>query len=257
MFVDSHCHLQLIDCLALKTDISDIIQQAFDEGLLHLLCVATELEHTQDILNLCHQHPNISGSVGLHPNHQCSLEPSIEQLSALANHPKIVAIGETGLDFYRDEIDKNLQIQRFANHIEVAKMLNKPLIIHTRQAKLETIQTLKQEKADQVGGVIHCFTEDWDTAQQAMDLNFYISFSGIVTFKNAHNLQEVAKNIPLDRMLIETDSPYLAPVPYRGKINLPHYVKYVAEFIANLRGISLEELGTQTSENYFKLFNPS
>jgi TatD DNase family protein len=254
MLVDSHCHLNMVDYVSLASDIDTIIQAAKENGVQHMLCVGTQLEDIPANLSLAEKYTQISISIGLHPNEPTEHEPSVEQLISLATHPKVVAIGETGLDYYRSQGNIKWQQDRFRVHICAAKELGKPLIIHTRQAREDTINTLKEEQASEVGGVLHCFTEDWNMAKQALELGFYISFSGIVTFKNAVELQEVARKLPLDRMLIETDSPYLAPIPYRGKINQPAYVKQVAEFLATLRGISFEALAEKTTENFYQLF---
>ena len=197
---------------------------------------------------------NISASVGVHPNEQDCHEPTVEELMERATHPKIVAIGETGLDYFRSEGDLSWQHNRFRTHIRAAKQLGKPLIIHTRDAKEDTLRILREEGAEEVGGVLHCFTEDWETARQALDLNFYISFSGIVTFKNATQIQDAAQKVPDDRYLIETDSPYLAPIPHRGKPNYPHHVRHVAQFVADLRGIPVAQVAEQSSKNYWALF---
>jgi TatD DNase family protein len=199
-------------------------------------------------------YPQISLSVGVHPNVTEGREPSVDELLQLAQHEKVIAIGETGLDYFHSKGDLEWQHQRFRNHISVAKTLNKPLIIHTREAGHDSLDVLKAEGADAVGGIIHCFTEDWAYAKKALDLNFYISFSGIVTFKNAQAIKEVAQKVPADRFLIETDSPYLAPAPFRGKPNYPIYVKYVAEHIAELRGTTFEEIAQLSRDNFYRLF---
>lgn len=258
--VDSHCHL---DCLKLKDwpkGIDGALQDAKQLGVGHFLCVSITLEKYSQMLALVEDKHNVSVSVGVHPNEQHKQEPTVAELVALAQaSEKVVAIGETGLDYYRnksgEEGDLEWQRQRLRTHIAAAKQVNKPLIIHNRESSEDTMRILKEEGADQVGGVMHCFVENWETAKQAMDLNFRISFSGIVTFKTATELQEVAKKIPLDQMLVETDSPYLAPVPFRGKVNQPGYVRYVAEHIAALRGIPVENIAEQTTANFFKLFN--
>ncbi len=220
-----------------------------------MLCVGTELARTAETLSLIEQYDCLSGSIGLHPDEVVPEEPTWAQLVALANHPKVIAIGETGLDYYRpDNPTALLQQARFAAHIEAAKHCQKPLIIHTRAAKADTLALLKSERAQEVGGIIHCFTEDKETAFRALDLGFYISFSGIITFKNALDLQAVAQKVPLDRLLIETDSPYLAPVPYRGQINQPAYVRAVAECVAALRGVPFELIAEQTTQNFYTLF---
>ncbi len=218
------------------------------------LCVSVELPKLPEILALAEQHDNIYASVGVHPDYELMDEPTQAELVRLAQHPKVVAIGETGLDYFRLTGELEWQRNRFRTHIKAAVESNKPLIIHTRSASADTLRLMKEEGAERVGGVMHCFTESMEVALAAIEMNFYISFSGIVTFKKALELKEVAKHIPLERMLIETDSPYLAPVPFRGKLNQPGYVKHVAEEIAKLRGISVEEVGEATSANFRKLF---
>ncbi len=258
MLVDSHCHLNMIDYQALGSDLDTVIQEATKAGVEHMLCVGCGLHRdAASIIKIIERYENVSGSVGLHPDESVAQEPGLADLLALADHPKMIALGETGLDYYQSTENNPspiVQQARFAMHIEASKITKKPLIIHTRQAKADTIALMRSEGAEQAGGVMHCFTEDWEMASQALDLGFYLSFSGIVTFKNAIDLQAVAKKAPLDRLLVETDSPYLAPVPYRGKINKPAYVKEVALFIANLRGISFEVLAKQTTENFYRLF---
>lgn len=255
MFIDSHCHLDRIDLAPFNHDFNAFMAAAKQEQIEHMLCIAIDLESYPAMTRLIADYPEISLSVGVHPNVHDGREPVIAELLALAAGPKVVAIGETGLDYFRSEGDLEWQHQRFRNHIEVAKTLNKPLIIHTREARQDALDVLEATGADVVGGVIHCFTEDWEFAQRAMALNFYISFSGIVTFNNAKAIQEVAQKIPADRFLIETDSPYLAPIPKRGKPNYPTYVRYVAEFIAKLRDCPVEEVAQQSRENFYRLFN--
>lgn len=218
------------------------------------LCVSVDLEKFPQILSLAEQHDNIYASVGVHPDYELEAEPTQSELVRLAQHPRVVAIGETGLDYFRLQGDLEWQRNRFRTHIRAAVECNKPLIIHTRSAAADTLRLMQEEGAASVGGVMHCFTESLEVALAAIEQNFYISFSGIVTFKKALDLKEVASRIPLERMLIETDSPYLAPVPFRGKLNQPGYVKHVAEEIAKLRGISVEEVGETTSVNFRKLF---
>ncbi len=259
MLIDSHCHLNRIDYQALGSDLDSIVREAREAGVEHMLCVGCALhKDAAAIRAIIERFDTISGSVGLHPDEPVDQEPTLEDLLALADHPKIVALGETGLDYYRLS-DQNpspaLQQARFALHIEASKITKKPLIIHTREAKADTIALMRSEQAAQAGGVMHCFTEDWDMASKALDLGFYISLSGIVTFKNAIDLQSVAKKVPLDRLLIETDAPYLAPVPYRGKINQPAYVKEVALFLASLRSISFEELAEHSTRNFYQLLD--
>jgi len=252
MLVDSHCHIPL---LGEETEVKEVIANANALGVEHMLCVSVDLETYPEILRLAEQHDCIYASVGVHPNTTMPSEVTQETLVDLASNQHVVAIGETGLDYFRCEGELEWQRERFRTHIKAAKSVNKPLIIHTRDVGEDITRILKEEGAEEVGGVMHCFVEDWETAQKAMQMNFYISFSGIVTFKNAKEVQEVAKLVPLERMLVETDSPYLTPVPYRGKPNQPGYTRYVAEFIAELRGISFEQVAEQTSTNFFNLFN--
>jgi TatD DNase family protein len=254
MLVDSHCHLDRVDLAPFGGDFSRLLADTRNSGVSHMLCVSIDLESYPDMLALVDDHPEISISVGVHPCDRDRREPEVAELIELARHPKNVAIGETGLDYFRTEGDLEWQRERFRRHIQAARGAGKPLIIHTREAREDTIRILQEEGADQVGGVMHCFTETWEMAQAAIDLGFYISFSGIVTFRNAAELREVAHRVPLERMLIETDSPYLAPVPHRGKPNRPAYVAHVAEAIASLRAIPLQELQQVTHDNFFRLF---
>ena len=218
------------------------------------MCISVELEKFPEIRQLAETYPNIYASVGVHPDHEECTEPTVDELVALADHPKVVAIGETGLDYFRLTGDLEWQRERFRTHIRAARLTHKPLVIHTRAAAEDTLRIMREERAGEAGGVMHCFTESLAVAEAAIELGFYISFSGIVTFKNAVALREVAAAIPLDRMLIETDSPYLAPVPHRGQTNQPGYVKHVAEEIARVRGSTPEAIGAATSENFFRLF---
>ena len=251
LLVDSHCHIPL---LGEDTHIDDVLNTAKQLDVGHMLCVSVDLDTWPKILELAQKHANIFASVGLHPNSQVEKEPLVDALAELANSTDVVAIGETGLDYYRSEGELEWQRQRFRTHIRAAKKVEKPLIIHSREARTDVIKILKDEGADNVGGVMHCFVDDWETAESAMNLGFYISFSGIVTFKNAKEVQEVAKKVPLERLLIETDSPYLTPVPYRGKPNQPGYVRYVAEFLAELRNEEYAAIAEQTTVNFFQLF---
>jgi TatD DNase family protein len=256
MLTDSHCHLQMLDLTPYAGSLQQVLMQAQEEGVGYFLSVAVSLEDHPKLVSIAEQFDNVFISVGLHPNEAPEQPLDVDLLREGATHPKVVAIGETGLDYYRTSPDMLWQKKRFAQHIECAREFHKPLIIHTRNAKDDTLDIMKTEKADEVGGVMHCFTEDWETAKQALDLNFYISFSGIVTFKNATTLQEVAKKVPLDRLLIETDCPYLAPVPHRGKPNVPAYVSHVAQFIATLRDEPFANIAQSTTENFFSLFRP-
>jgi TatD DNase family protein len=254
MLIDSHCHLDRLDLGKYDGDLAAALQHARDNGVERLLCVSIDLETYPSMVRLVEPFPQVAVSVGVHPTHQGGREPSVDDLADRAAHPRVVAIGETGLDYYYGQGDLDWQRQRFRTHIRAARACAKPLIIHTRDAREDTLAIMAEEGADGAGGVMHCFTEDWAMAQQAMALNFYISFSGIVTFRNATRLKEVARRVPLERMLVETDSPYLAPVPHRGKPNEPAWVRHVAEYIAELRGMALQELAAATSENYFRLF---
>lgn len=254
MIIDSHCHLDRLDLTSYEGDLNLALDAAKKNDVGHILCVCIDLDNFKSVLDIAEKHPDVSASVGLHPTDVTDPVPSVAELVQLSLHPKVVAFGETGLDYYRDDSKKELQQESFRNHIRAAKQTKKPVIVHTRSAKEDTLKIIKEEGASEFGGVLHCFTEDLEMAEKAIDLNFYISFSGIVTFQNAKSLQEVAKTIPLDHMLIETDAPYLAPVPHRGKSNEPAYVKYVAEFIAKLRGISYDEVAKHTTENFFRLF---
>lgn len=251
MFVDSHCHLDFPD---LASNLDRLLANMQASQVTHALCVAVNLENFPRVRALAESHPNLFASVGVHPDYEDTVEPEVEQLLELANHDKVVALGETGLDYFRLKGDLEWQRERFRRHIRAARQCDKPLIIHTRAAAEDTLCIMKEEGADQIGGVMHCFTESWEIAQRALDLNFYISFSGIVTFKNAAIIKEVAKKVPADRMLIETDSPYLAPVPHRGETNQPAFVRHVAEEIARLRETDVAEIAAVTTNNFFNLF---
>ena len=254
MLVDSHCHLDFPD---LAVNIDELLANMRENDVGHALCVSVNLQDLPRVLALSENYPNLFASVGVHPDYENLEEPQSIQLATLACHPRVVAIGETGLDYFRLKGDLEWQRERFRQHIRAARLCNKPLIIHTREAAEDTLRIMEEEGADTVGGVMHCFTESWEVAQRAMALNFYISFSGIVTFKKAVDLKDIATRVPLERMLIETDSPYLAPVPHRGKTNQPAFVKHVAEEIAALRGISLDQVAEATTRNFFKLFKVS
>lgn len=251
MFVDSHCHINFPDFAGKLPQLFELMQA---NEVSHAMCISVELEKFPEIRQLAETYPNIYASVGVHPDHEECTEPTVAELVALADHPKVVAIGETGLDYFRLTGDLEWQRERFRTHIRAARLTHKPLVIHTRAAADDTLRIMREERADEAGGVMHCFTESLAVAEAAIELGFYISFSGIVTFKNAGALREVAAAIPLDRMLIETDSPYLAPVPHRGQTNQPGYVRHVAEEIARVRGSTPEAVGAATSENFFRLF---
>jgi len=251
MLVDSHCHLNFPELLANLPAIKQAMQ---DNQVGHALCISVTLPDFPQVLALAEENENFYASVGVHPDYEDIQEPTVDELIKLANHPKVIAIGETGLDYFRLTGDLEWQRTRFRTHIRAAIATGKPLVIHTRNSPEDTLRIMREENAQQVGGVMHCFTESLDVALEAITLGFYISFSGIITFKNAHTIKEVAKHVPLNRILVETDSPYLAPTPYRGKTNQPSYVKHVAEEVANLRGISFDELAAATTENFFRLF---
>ncbi|OGA23419.1 MAG: DNAase [Betaproteobacteria bacterium RIFCSPLOWO2_02_FULL_67_26] len=252
MLVDSHCHLNFPE---LAARLEDALALMRENGVTHALCVSVTLEEFPQVRALAERYPHIYGSVGVHPDYPDVPVVTEAELVALADHPKIVAIGETGLDYYRIKGDCEWQRERFRTHIRAARRCRKPLIIHMREAAPDTLRIMAEERAGEAGGVMHCFTGSWEEARAAIELGFHISFSGIVTFKNAQVLREVARQVPLDRLLIETDSPYLAPVPFRGKSNEPGLVKYVAEEIARQRNVPLEQIASVTSGNFFRLFD--
>jgi TatD DNase family protein len=251
MLVDSHCHLDFPD---LAQNLPAVLAAMREHDVGHALCVGVTLDKFPNVLAIAEAYDNLYASVGIHPDYEDEEAVTVEQLACLAAHPKVVAIGETGLDYYRLQGELEWQRERFRIHIRAAIAADRPLIIHTRSAAEDTLRIMREEGAERIGGVMHCFTESQAVAEQAMELGFYISFSGIVTFKNSGDLKEVAKRIPLERMLVETDAPYLAPVPYRGKTNQPAYVQYVATAIAELRGIALQEVSEATTSNFFRLF---
>ena len=252
MFVDSHCHLDKLD--KSPSELAEAVNFAQQRGVEHMLCVAVSVSEFDDMVETVSEFDNVSVSCGVHPCYEDEMT-DYDTLLGYVALDKVVAVGETGLDYYHSTDTKAVQQRSFIDHIKVASQVGKPLIIHTRNAREDTIALYKAHKNEQTSGVLHCFTESMEMAQQALDLGLYISLSGIVTFKSAKELQEVAKMIPIDRLLIETDSPWLAPVPYRGKPNQPGYVVEVGEFIANLRGISVEALAKHTTENFYRLFN--
>lgn len=259
MFVDSHCHLDFPE-LAERFD--TILENMAANDVGRALCIAVTLPDFPRVLALAERDPRLHASVGVHPDYADTDEPDVDTLVRLAAHPKIVAIGETGLDYYREPREdeaacralRERQQQRFRVHIRAARQTGKPLVVHTRSASADTIRLLREEGAEACGGVLHCFTEDWETAKAALDIGFYVSFSGIVTFRNAEPLREVAARVPIERLLIETDSPYLAPVPFRGKTNEPAFVRHVAERIAEIKGLPLAQVADRTTENYLNLF---
>ena len=250
MLVDSHCHLDFPD-LADKLDLVFELMRA--NQVERALCVSVTLEDFPRVRKLAETYPHLHASVGAHPDYE-GITVTVGQLVTLANHPRVVAIGETGLDYYRLKGDLEWQRERFRTHIRAARECGKPLIIHTREAAEDTLRIMHEERAGEAGGVMHCFTESWEMAEAAMGMGFHISFSGIVTFKNAKTLKEVARRVPLENMLVETDAPYLAPMPYRGKTNQPGYVRHVAAEIARLKGVTLEQVAQKTTNNYYQLF---
>lgn len=251
MYVDSHCHLHYMEE---EIPVSQSVENALNNNVNCMLCVATDLTQMDTIIGITKKHECVYGSAGIHPSEAHQFSVSAKELKEAASDKKIIAIGETGLDYFRGDEHKKIQQEQFASHIQVSKETQKPLIIHTRAAKKDTIDIMRQENASEAGGVMHCFTEDWGMAKQALDLGFYISFSGIITFKNAHDLKELVKKVPLEMMLIETDSPYLAPVPFRGKTNQPSYVVHVAECVAQLKNLSVAEIAKCTTYNFNRLF---
>ncbi len=252
MFIDSHCHIDFPELAEQEVALLDNMRQA---QVSHALCVSVNLQDWPRVLALAARHDNLFASVGVHPDHLVeTTEVSETDLLTRADHPRVVAIGETGLDYYRLTGDLEWQRNRFRTHISAAKTCAKPLIIHTRAAAEDTITLMAEQDAGAVGGVMHCFTESWAVAKAALDLGFCISFSGIITFKNAGDLREVVRQVPLNRLLIETDSPYLAPVPHRGKLNQPAYVKHVAECVSTIKNVSVEVIAETTSSNFFTLF---
>ena len=255
MFVDSHCH---IDFPELRAQLPEVLEAMRGNAVTHALCISVTLTEWPDVMAVAEGHSNVYATVGVHPDYEDTPEPTVDQLVLLGQRSKVVGIGETGLDYYRSGQfrDQTMawQRERFRTHIRAARQADLPLVIHTRSAAEDTLWLMREEDAGAAGGVMHCFTETWEVAKACLDLGFHISFSGIVTFKNAKALHEVARQVPLDRMLIETDSPYLAPVPFRGKMNQPAWVKHVAEGIALLRGIPVDDVAHATSANFFRLF---
>jgi TatD DNase family protein len=253
VYIDSHCHLDFPD---LAGRIDEVLARMRENSVDRAMCISVTMEDFPAVLALAEAHPELWATVGVHPDYQDIDEPDAARLAGLAAHPKVLAVGETGLDYYRLTGDLEWQRERFRTHIRAARACGKPLVIHTRAAAADTLRLMREEGADAIGGVMHCFTEDWATAQAAIDLGFLISFSGIVTFKSARELREVAAKVPDDRLLIETDSPYLAPVPFRGKTNEPAFVRHVAECLAEVRGTDPGRIGEITTENFLRVFKP-
>lgn len=252
MFIDSHCHIDFPD-LAARED--EVIANMAAQNVSHALCVSVNIEQWPRVTAMAERHDNVFASLGVHPDYEDVTEPDVAQLVGMAAHPRVVAIGETGLDYFRLTGDLEWQRKRFRTHIRAARECGKPLIIHTRSAAEDTLAIMREERAHEARGVMHCFTESLEVAQAAIDMGFMISFSGIVTFKNAQALRDVAQVIPVESMLIETDSPYLAPVPYRGKMNEPAYVPHVAAELARVRDMAVEDVARITSDNFFRLFH--
>lgn len=254
--IDSHCHIDRLNLEHFGGGIESMLEHAAELSVREFLCVCIDLENFEDVLLLAEKHDSIYASVGVHPTSRDCLDPTVEELLKLARHDKIIAIGETGLDYFHiDKDDSDWQRERFKRHIQASNISGKPMIIHTRDAKQDTIRMMQEEDAQK--GVMHCFSEDWETAEAALDLGFYISFSGILTFKSAQSLRDVAKKVPSDRLLVETDSPYLTPVPYRGKPNSPAYTYYVAEKLAEVRGTTINDIANITTQNFNNLFMPN
>lgn len=254
MLIDSHCHLDRLDLKAHGGSLDAALDAARAAGVKRFLNVSVDLESFPGLLEISRAYEDVWCSVGVHPGSHDGEEPTLERLLELAADPKVIALGETGLDYYYGKDNQDIQRERFRLHLRAARQCRKPVIVHTRDAREDTMRIIREESDPAVGGIMHCFTESWEMAEAAIEQNFMISFSGIVTFKNAVELKEVAKKVPLDQMLVETDSPYLAPVPYRGKPNEPRWVREVAAYIADLRGLTLEELAEITSANFERLF---
>lgn len=255
MLIDSHCHLDMLTSVKAGEGVDTVLARARESGVSHFLCVSVNFEELPAMLDVIEGRSNVYASAGVHPSATPPSEPTQGEIEDWASRDNVIAVGETGLDYYYDTVSREVQQERFRRHVRAAVTLDKPLIVHTRDAREDTLQILKEEGAAECGGVLHCFTESWEMASAAIDIGFYISMSGIVTFRNADSLRDVARRVPLDRLLVETDAPYLAPVPMRGKENEPAYVRHVAEAIAKERGIPLEELAAATTENFFRLFS--
>lgn len=254
MIVDSHCHLDRLNLTPYNGDLAAAVNAAHERGIQQMLCIGISLENIPTVIDIANTYPGVVASVGVHPCDVKEGTASEAQLIEWASRPKVVALGETGLDYHYETESKELQHQSFALHLDVGNKIGLPVVVHTREAKADTLMLIKQHGSLEHSGVLHCFTEDWEMAKAALDLNYYISISGIVTFKNAEQIREVVRNMPLDRLLVETDSPYLAPVPYRGKPNEPKYVREVAQYVADIRGLPLQALADQTTENFYRLF---
>ncbi|KAE9538372.1 YchF/TatD family DNA exonuclease [Ursidibacter maritimus] len=253
--IDSHCHLDSLDYETRHKDVDEVIENAKSRGVQHMISISTTIGRFEAMKQLTAHRSEVSLSCGLHPLNVEDEAFDYDKLLAYAQDPRVVAIGETGLDYHYTPETKPLQQSVFAQQIEIANQVKKPLVIHTRSAREDTMQLLEKGNAQNCGGVLHCFTEDWNMAKRALDIGFYISISGIITFRNADELRDVAQKVPLDRLLVETDSPYLAPIPYRGKPNQPAYVREVCEYLATLKGVSMEQMADITTQNVQRLFN--
>ena len=256
MLVDSHCHLDRLDLTPYEGDLAKAIAEAKDRGVERMLCVGIDMGNAQEVMRIAQAYEGVYAAVGIHPMDVKAevARPDFDQLKAWASDEVVIAVGETGLDYYYTQESAEVQQQSFIEHLQLSKAVQKPVIVHTRDAREDTLAIIREHGDDGVGGVLHCFTESWEMARQALDYNYYISFSGIVTFRNAESLREVVKQVPLERILVETDAPYLAPVPYRGKKNVPAYVVEVAQCVAELKGVSYEELVAVTGANFNQLF---
>lgn len=250
--IDSHCHLDRLDLSSHQNSLENALNSARDRGVSGFLCIGIGFDHAEELIQLQRQHSDVWLSMGVHPLND-NLTIDKEQLLHWCSHADVIAVGETGLDYHYQPETRSAQIESFKLHLEAASELKKPIVIHTRAAQEDTLELLRQYRSS-VTGILHCFTESWEMAKEALTMGYYVSISGIVTFRNAENVREVARKIPLDRLLIETDSPYLAPVPFRGKANEPAYLPKVAECVADIRGISIEELIDATTENFHRLF---
>ncbi len=255
MLVDSHCHLDRIDLAPYQGDLSAALAAAAARGVTRMLCISIDRNNVEAVRAIARQHPNVYASVGVHPLDIKDAQESVDSLCQLADGPEVIAIGETGLDYFYSRDNSIAQQHSFRTHLRAAAQLRKPVIVHSRDAREDTLALIREAGDSELGGVLHCFTESWEMARQALDLNYYISFSGIITFKNAEDLRAVVKQVPLDRLLVETDSPYLAPIPFRGKPNEPKYTREVAECVAAIKGLSLEEIAEITSANFDRLFS--
>lgn len=255
MLVDSHCHLDRIDLAPYSGDLGAAIAAAHERGVSRMLCIGVERENAGAVCEIARRYPGVYASVGVHPLDLKEELESVDSLVALGDRPEVIAIGETGLDYHYSQESMAAQHESFRTHLRAAAKLAKPVIVHSREAREDTLRLIRESADLDIGGVLHCFTENWEMARAALDLNFYISFSGIITFKNAADLREVVKQVPLDRILVETDSPYLAPIPFRGKSNEPKYTREVAQCVADLKGVAFEEIAATTTANFDRLFH--